>query len=125
MDGGVLIRQRGWRGPYLQGGIALNATDASNLRSSFKDSSSTPNHHVHVDLANDDNVILDSWGRPIVIQNSPSGFRLVSAGPGFGLGIGDADIETPINGNRPSGSDDRILYLNAPTPASDVNPGCD
>ncbi len=66
---------------------------------------------------------MDGWGRPIVIQHSPNGFRLVSAGPGSGPGIGNADIETTIAGNK--AGDDRVLYLNAPTPTSDINTACD
>ena len=105
----------GWRsGGYLQGGITLE----SNLSGNFSDTSYTdPLKQNHI-------AAIDGWGRPIVIQEHPSnGFRLVSAGPGSGLGIENADIETTIAGNR--SNDDRILYLTAATPAADTNPDCD
>lgn len=135
----------GWRGPYVMNGVRLDSNteyQAANLPASFKDASSPANpttNHVHDNLADGQTVILDGWGRPIVIQvptvsdcktilgltsNPKEGYcaRLVSAGPGLGLGIDNADIETAIAKNL--AGDDRILYLNAPTPATDINPSC-
>ncbi|NOR80836.1 MAG: hypothetical protein GQ529_08390 [Methyloprofundus sp.] len=94
--------------------------------------------YVHRAFADNDGVVLDAWGRPIVLQvptvaqcdiitgiGTEAGYcaRLVSAGNGSGFGTGNADIETTIAGNR--SNDDRLLYLNASTPAADVNPACD
>ena len=87
---------------------------------------------------------MDAWGRPIILQvtdncndwgiTTVSGqcARLVSAGPFGGLGLGNADIDTQILDDATTltvdeqhrQNDDRILYLNAPTPAQDVNPSC-
>jgi len=133
--------QIGWRGPYLQGGIKLSTTptgymyQASNLANHFKNL-----NYVNKVFANNDYIVLDSWGRPFVLQvvNKTScasawGIttsekycaRLVSAGSGSGPGILNADIETPLNGHRPTDSDDRILYLNVPTPPQDINISCE
>lgn len=136
--------QIGWRkGGYLQSSSVLsdkadllhNKYDLSGTENSFLDS-----NRVHVALADDDSVILDGWGRPIIIQvrdeadcsdwNLPTDrgqcARLVSAGFGSGIGFGNAGIETTIAGHRPANaSDDRILYLNTATPVSDINPPCD
>jgi type II secretory pathway pseudopilin PulG len=108
--------------------------------------SGTP--YVHQAFANKDSVINDAWGRPIIIQvptvkdckinilgllstdpDPKEGYcaRLVSAGSGNGLGIGEADIGTTLTSTRPAtidAADDRILYLNSPTPAADINPSC-
>lgn len=128
----------GWRdGGYLEGGLSLDSTNpvfkASNLSVNFTDTSKS---FVHDALADGHVVILDGWGRPIIMQfDSTNGIaRLVSAGPGKGIGLVDengaiqADLESPIGnfatGNKPKGSDDRILYLNVPAPASDINPSC-
>lgn len=129
--------QIGWRGNYLQGGITLTNGEnysATNLHNSFRDWGLAPNNHVNDNLTNGDTVILDGWGRPLILQVYPdlSGnliARLVSAGSGNGVGLIDnnnnplAEINTLIG--QPRNSDDRILYLNAPTPAADVNPPCD
>ena len=140
----------GWRGPYLMSATTLDAKyidgDTSNgeLAPNLKDTGT----YKHTAFLADDSIVNDGWGRPIVLQvptvsdcqnniipSSPSkeGYcaRLVSAGSGSGLGIGEANIETTLASKRPVasahtlGSDDRILYLNAPTPASDINPSCD
>lgn len=120
-----LETQTGWRGAYLQNGVVLDGK--------YSDGNIS-NEELAVTLktftTGGDTVILDAWGRPIVIQvdtttdvNNPIA-KLVSAGSGSGLSIGDADIETPIHGGRQANSDDRILYLNTPTPAADINPSC-
>jgi hypothetical protein len=79
-------------------------------------------------LADGQSVILDGWGRPIIIQvHNSYGARLVSAGPGQGLGLRDehqnlqAQLETKIGDAVPQG-DDRILNLQGSTPA---NTSCD
>lgn len=116
--------QVGWRGPYLTTALILNATDVANLDATFKGSAAAP-AHVNKNLAVGHSVVLDGWGRPIVLQVQGANARLVSAGFGSGIGIGNAGIETAIGSLRPAGSDDRILYLNMATPAQDVNPSCD
>ncbi|OQK17204.1 hypothetical protein AU255_04745 [Methyloprofundus sedimenti] len=126
--------QIGWRGPYLMNGITLasEAALATNL-------TSAAGTFVHRAFADGDSVVLDAWGRPIVIQvpsvaqcdsitgltGTAAGYcaRLVSAGAGSGAGIGNADIDTTIAGNR--AGDDRVLYLKAPTPAADINTACE
>lgn len=126
--------QTGWRGPYLQGGVQLN--DAGKLDASFKDTSASPNNHVHVDLVTGDSVILDAWGRPFILQipsksdcDSWTGMttqqgdcaRLVSAGAGSGLSLSQGTIETQINQTRQY--DDRVLYL-LQTPPGEQNEPC-
>jgi len=114
--------QIGWRGPYLSSGLTLSASDVASLDASFNDSGGgTPRVETNFTLG--DSVVLDGWGRPIILQNSPSGFRLVSAGFGTGVGLANAAIDSTIAGNR--AGDDRILYLNASTPAVDINLSCD
>jgi len=141
--------QMGWRGPYLQGSVTLDSNDLSQLDSSFKDESSS-NNHVNRNLDDNDDdhadfAVLDAWGRPIVLQvtdcndwdiSTVSGkcARLISAGPYGGLGIGNAAIDTQILDDPTATTpeifeqhrqnDDRILYLNAPTPADDINISC-
>jgi len=106
----------GWRsGGYLQSGFVLE----SNLSGTFANTIYTDKF-----LANHI-VTLDGWGRPIVLQVSSGVGRLVSAGVGSGLGLENAAIETAIGSSRLASSDDRILYLNTATPATDVNTPCD
>lgn len=180
----------GWRGAYLDNGFTLSVNDIEQLDDSFKDKDlSIPENekHVNENLAVGNTVILDAWGRPIILQvptpedcksimnlaeNPEIGYcaRLVSGGVGngFGMGImgnveycsnhtsptkldcesqgamwivekrGKAAINTslgnfdttdlvnplPINAANPRKNDDRILYLQAPTPASDLNMPC-
>jgi len=130
----------GWRsGGYLQSGFVLenDLTDNFSL-STFTDP-----------LLADHIVAMDSWGRPIVIQvvtnancidsnewgittNEDFCARLVSAGSGSGVGLANGDIDTRILDNSATTTvkeqhrqnDDRILYLNVPTPAVDINPSC-
>ncbi len=125
----------GWRGPYLMTSATLKS--ATELSTNL---ASDPGTYVHKKFADGDVIINDAWGRPIILQvptltdcqaiipSSPNKedycARLVSAGSGSGLGISEADIETPLNSTRPSNSDDRILYLNAPTPVADINSAC-
>ncbi len=106
--------QTGWRGPYLQNGMTLSsAPDAS-----FQD-----NTKVHDNIIAAQIQVLDAWGRPIVLQDTGSGFRIVSAGPGSGLGLENGALDTTIAGSR--GADDRVLYLDVATPSADINSACD
>jgi len=69
---------------------------------------------------------MDAWGRPIILQvpysTTDSEYkldyaRLVSAGPGSGIGAGDAAINTKIhddNGDADDRGDDRVLFLKMP-----------
>ena len=130
----------GWRnGGYLQNGFVLE----NDLTGNFSLAAYTdPLKQNHI-------VVMDSWGRPIILQvldaancdewdlptDQGQCARLVSAGSGSGLGISNGDIDTHIiddpltltitEGHRDADADDRILYLNTPTPTQDVNPGCD
>jgi len=132
--------QVGWRGPYLQGGITLDATDISSLDASFNNNTTYMNKEFVAD--DNDIAVLDAWGRPFVLQvvdtttasevttcndwgmvtTDNHCARLVSAGAGSGLGLSEGSIDTTIAG--PKGHDDRVLYLNVPTPASDINESC-
>jgi prepilin-type N-terminal cleavage/methylation domain-containing protein len=147
------------KGGYLQSGVQLGSEWFKYLDTSFNDNGV----HVNNNLTTNDLVILDAWGRPIILQiplptdcptitgiaGTTDCARLVSAGFGHGVGIseaycsdstyttkttceannkhwiGMAAIETPLDGNKQNGSDDRILYLNIPTPAADINTPCD
>ncbi len=115
----------GWRGPYLMSGISL--ADKTKLAAHF--SSAT---YAHA-LADSDNIVNDGWGRPIILQvpatcsvspNSSDCARLVSAGPGTGPSLSDADIDTTIADDRAdSRSDDRVLFLKIADPGN--NKRCD
>ena len=130
----------GWRGPYLFSGGGKAATG---LSASFTNDVSDNDGYVHLAInAGDGNQVLDSWGRPIVLQiplDSNNVYapdfdyaRLVSAGPGSGLQPGDASITTKIQYdgsvvNPPDASDredDRVLYLKMPDPLSGGNAPC-
>lgn len=139
-----LNSQTGWRGPYLNNGITLCAdahpTYPCNESAIYKVSKltgTTFENTAYVSnntaFAAGDIIVLDGWGRPLILQVYPDSSnnliaRLVSAGAGNGVGLVDkygsllADIETKITDTTRKG-DDRILYLNAP--ATDVNPSCD
>jgi prepilin-type N-terminal cleavage/methylation domain-containing protein len=139
-----LDSQVGWNGPYLQGGLVIDASMISNLSSNFKNTKFTKET-----FSAGKSIVMDAWGRPIILQipavaeckvifslasNPTEGYcaRLVSAGVGSGLGIGAGDIDTHITDDASTTSiveghlmgDDRILYLNAPTPAEDINKSC-
>ena len=117
----------GWRGPYLMTGISL--ADKTKLAAHF--SSDT---YVHA-LADGDSIVMDGWGRPIVLQvptscsistNPTDCARLVSAGPGTGIGLSDADIDTKIEDNEKAEvrGDDRVLFLKIPDPYDKGNTSC-
>jgi type II secretory pathway pseudopilin PulG len=128
----------GWHGPYLQNGMTNNfAVDVDSdgdltdeLHASFGDLA-----HVHVPVAAGDQVVLDGWGRPIVLQvpptcpNSahPNGcVRLVSAGPIPGREIQQNGIDTLISDVGASNrGDDRVLFLQITDPRAGGNMPCD
>jgi prepilin-type N-terminal cleavage/methylation domain-containing protein len=117
----------GWRGPYVQSGVTLDANtgnNADNLDASFKDSLGL-NPHVHSNPVDGQSVVLDGWGRPIILQvdtsSTPYQARLVSAGPGNGIGLSEGRIDTLISSPSAHG-DDRMLNLQGPTSA---NSPCD
>lgn len=85
--------------------------------------------------------VLDGWHRSLILQVPyydddgvgphtadfhPENARLVSAGPGRGLGPGDAAIDTKIQ-TRDAGdrNDDRVLFLRNPDPLAGGNRPCD
>ncbi len=129
----------GWRGPYLAGGRAPHP----NIDSSFA-SLATEIYHpttnttgkVHTIIKGSANQqIHDAWGRPIILQVPYStadtayeleNARLVSAGPGGGIGADEAAIDTSIhdNPNAIDRGDDRVLYLNKPDPFISGNAAC-
>lgn len=117
----------GWRGPYLMTGISL--ADKTKLAANFSNGT-----YVHA-LADGDSIVMDGWGRPIVLQVPPTCSistnptdcaRLVSAGPGTGIGLSDADIDTKIENNEDASDrgDDRVLFLKIPDPYDKGNTSC-
>ena len=129
----------GWRGPYLMSGTTLSVPTGSHFITAA---------YAHAQ-DNGQSGVNDAWGRPLVLQvpnqtscDNLTGrtgtkvgecVRLVSAGPGSGLGVSDADIDTPIDDDSSTAStiearrsnDDRMLYLRIPMPAEDANTPCD
>jgi type II secretory pathway pseudopilin PulG len=123
----------GWRGPYVQNGVTLS----TNPDASFQNANA-----VHDNIIANQSQLLDAWGRPLILQvpsqttcdnltgRSPTKAyecaRLVSAGSGSSLGIGEATLDTVIDDDpitpvieAARNFDDRILYLHIPTPAND------
>ena len=137
--------QRYWRGVvYLQNGSQLCDSTLSNcfLPQQNLDTSFTNLSTVNNALAIGDFVILDACGRPIVLQvpsvqdcqtlfGKNDCARLVSAGSGNGIGLNNGAIDSLIQDtvNAPPHlgrtGDDRILYLNIPTPSGEQNTPCD
>jgi len=132
--------QVGWRGPYLQNGMILDPANLGKLDASFTNATIAVDGNVNQAFAQGDNIVLDAWGRPFVLQvptvancktilglaiNPSKGqcARLVSAGFGSGVGMGKGSIDTLLTGGRVN--DDRILYLSTSTLAGDINPPCD
>lgn len=132
----------GWRGPYLGNGAKIAAPVSSHFVTPI---------YAHAQ-SNGQFGVNDAWGRPLVFQvpsqascdmltgkaGSKAGecARLVSAGPGSGSGADEADIDTLIDDDPSTAgpaeieamrsNDDRILYLQIPTPSNDdVNAPCD
>ncbi len=93
-------RATGWRGPYLHiagaryGGLA---TAAAGFTAEYG--------------AEDDPVVADAWGNPIVIQQAATGYaRLVSAGP-------DGVLDTLNDADGTGRGDDLLLFLLREDPA--------
>jgi len=116
----------GWRGPYLMNGT--NLASKATLAANFSDAT-----YVHA-LADGDTIVNDGWGRPVILQvpatcsvsaNPADCARLVSAGPGTGNGLPDADIDTAITDDDASNrGDDRVLFLKIPDPKAGGNAPC-
>jgi len=126
-----LDSQVGWNGPYLQGSQILG----SNITTGNFNNLS----YTKLKFDTGQFVVMDAWGRPFVLQvptvaeckallslsTDPEKdycARLVSAGSGSGLGLDHGSIDTTIAGLK--SGDDRVLYLNVPTPALDINTPC-
>lgn len=103
------------KGGYVQNGLQLSATDVDQLSNTFKND--TNGIYVNDYIKTNDTVILDAWGNPIVIQKINNNFRLLSAG--FNNTI-DTLLSDAIHKD-----DDRVLYLNIPTPAGEQNTPCE
>jgi len=129
----------GWRGPYLMSGVTndfsvdndndTNKTDE--LHSSFGSAT-----YVNQAITAGDQVALDAWGRPIVIQiptACPAPYsatpekcaRLVSAGPMPGRDIQSFGLTATLaNGASTDRKTNRVLYLKIPDPYSEGNKRC-
>ena len=144
----------GWRGPYLMSGATNNfpidgrasddgslGTDGADdvvdltneLHRSFGDSA-----YVHAAIMQGDQVVLDGWGRPIILQiptdsdcgtlsTRPGGCaRLISAGPIPGRDIQGNGFSVRLDdGGGLTRDDDRVLFLQIPDPKPDGNTPCD
>ncbi|MGR8950826.1 MAG: type II secretion system protein [Gammaproteobacteria bacterium] len=132
----------GWRGPYLQNGVTnaapVDADDDAILTDELPASfgaDSGADARVHVPVGVGDQVVLDGWGRPIVLQvptscpysqNALGCARLVSAGPIPGRDIQLNGIDTQISDVGASNrGDDRVLFLQIPDPRPGGNTSCD
>ncbi|WP_027158443.1 type II secretion system protein [Methylobacter luteus] len=122
----------GWRGPYLSTGGPVSGTLLhDSFGTVFNPAAPATDAYVHVDITTDTGEhIFDGWHRPIVLQipyyddddegpntadYHPENARLVSAGPGNGLGSDEAGIDTIIQSPDASErDDDRVLFLNGP-----------
>jgi prepilin-type N-terminal cleavage/methylation domain-containing protein len=141
--------QTGWRaGGYLQNGSHVDKSLADEWKNLVMNGHTVIYKDLDSDNLIDDNEIyisiLDAWGRPFVLQviQRDSSYecwgvnttekvcaRILSAGKEDGLGMFASASEDGVwfettTGNKPANSDDRILYLNIPTPAGDVNEDC-
>ncbi len=150
----------GWRGPYLiNGGGHIDRVAELDARFAavFDVADPATDAYTHFDLklydgADADAVasadearavfhVFDAWGRPIILQipydTNAGSFnyeyaRLVSAGPGGGPGLGNAQLSAKINydgsgGALPDAADrdeDRVLYLQMPDPLPGGNVAC-
>jgi type II secretory pathway pseudopilin PulG len=131
----------GWRGPYLSTGGPVSGTLLhDSFGTVFNPGALATDAYVHVDIKTDTGAqVFDGWHRPIVLQipyyddddegpntadYHPENARLVSAGPGNGLGSNEAAIDTTIQSPDASDrGDDRVLFLNIADPGS--NNACD
>lgn len=122
----------GWRGPYLLTGSVISGTLHGSFGTVFNQASPATTAYVHFDITTDTgSQIFDGWHRPVILQIpyfggalQPDYARLVSAGPGGGLGSSDAAIDTTIQSSDASNrGDDRVLFLKIPDPGN--NRSCD
>jgi type II secretory pathway pseudopilin PulG len=123
----------GWRGPYLStGGLVSGTLLHDSFGTVFDPGAPATDAYVHVDIKNDNgSQVFDGWHRPIILQIpyfndalQSDYARLVSAGPGSGLGSSEAAIDTTIQSENASDrGDDRVLFLNIADPGS--NNACD
>lgn len=122
----------GWRGPYLSTGGPVSGTLHASFGTVFDPGTPATDAYVHVDITTDTGEhVFDGWHRPIILQIpyfndalQPDYARLVSAGPGNGLGSNEAAIDTAIQSPDASNrGDDRVLFLNIADPGS--NNSCD
>jgi len=89
-------RKRGWRGAYLSDQAGAYGTYLA-LGDNFP---TTPTERL------DDPVVLDGWGKPLLLQQSDTrDARLVSAGPDRVL---DTASSSPVDPDR---GDDIVLFL--------------
>ncbi|MCL7419898.1 MAG: type II secretion system GspH family protein [Methylobacter sp.] len=123
----------GWRGPYLSTGGLVSGTLQDSFGTVFNPDAPATTAYVHTDIKNDDgSQVFDGWHRPIILQipyfdgfPQPDYARLVSAGPGNGLGSDDAAIDTTIQSKDASDrGDDRVLFLKIPDPYDKGNTSC-
>ena len=120
----------GWRGPYLMSAttnLYAVGTGAKELNSSFGNST-----FIDVAVANGDSVILDGWGRPLIIQIPTAGCsysltnpsqcaRIVSAGSIPGREIQNNGFTVTLaDGDASSRDDDRVLFLRNPDPGKNI-----
>lgn len=130
----------GWRGPYLMTGITNPyEVDADDDTTDLKDelhSSYASSTYIDSAIVQGDQVVLDGWGRPVILQIPTAGCtpypsnpekctRVVSAGPipgrsiqtnGFSAALSDGDAATR--------GDDRVLFLSIPDPKEGGNVDC-
>jgi len=124
----------GWRGPYLMSGGGVPTGLDSSFANIYNPADVlTHAFSMHVNISTDTGShVMDAWGRPIILQVpystiAPVGYsfdnaRLVSAGPGNGIGSGNAVINTTIHNNLNASDrgDDRVLYLKNPDPSNNI-----
>ena len=128
----------GWRGPYLMTGMTnqypFDADDDSILTDELHKSFGDTTNYVHSAIAINDQVILDGWGRPLILQvpatcsisSSPEKCaRIVSAGPIPGRNIQSNGFTVTKNDDDadPRG-DDRVVFLSIPDPKAGGNEPC-
>jgi type II secretory pathway pseudopilin PulG len=131
--------QRGWRGPYLRGGLTVQTGRASDTNTPPGDLSArnfTNASYVNAAVADGDSIVADAYSNfqnPVFIAPSPIILqvpttcpdyidnrycaRLVSAGPD---GVLNATLDNAGALNR---NDDRVLFLQIPDPWH--NAACD
>ena len=120
----------GWNGPYLMTGATVvdpTPLDTGDIDDPYDPTFSNSTYTSDVNV--DDSIILDGWGRPIVLQvlvpadpDDPDKTRLVSAGPGTGWGANEAAINTTIaDVDADNRVDDRVLFLKTTDPSTNAS----